>query len=101
MEKSVKTKNQPVSNLRPRASLPRGVSFTRPAEPGVTYHVQASTNLTTWSDIVSYAGSNVVLTTQAQEISRTGTPNESVTVRDVTGMNNKTARFLRVIVTRP
>jgi len=73
----------------------------RPAEPGVTYHVQASSNLTTWTDIASYAGSNIVLTAQAQEFSRTGTPNETVTLRDMTAMNTKTARFLRIGVTRP
>ena len=73
----------------------------RPAEPGVTYHVQASTDLTAWSDIASYAGSNRVLTVQAMELSRVGSPNESVTVRDLTGMNGQPARFLRVNVTRP
>jgi hypothetical protein len=71
----------------------------RPAETGVTYHVQASTNLIDWADIASYAGSNSVLTTQAQEISRTGFPNENVTLRDLAGL--KATRFLRVKVTQP
>jgi len=73
----------------------------RPAEPGVTYHVQASSNLISWLDIASYAGSNIVLTAQAQEISKTGSPNETVTIRDATAMNSKPARFLRVNITRP
>jgi hypothetical protein len=73
----------------------------RPAEAGVTYHVQESDNLVDWSDIASYAGSNVVLTARAIEVSRTGSPNESVTVRDTTGVKGHAARFLRVDVTRP
>ena len=78
------------------------ISFVhRPAESGVTYHVQASTNLATWTDIASYADSNNVLTTQAMEVSRAGSPDESVTVRDTTGINANPARFLRVSVTRP
>ncbi|HEY4416575.1 MAG TPA: hypothetical protein VGO57_12875 [Verrucomicrobiae bacterium] len=71
----------------------------RPAESGVTYHVQASTNLINWSEIASYAGSNTVLTAQVQEISRTGFPNESVTLRDLAGL--KASRFLRVKITQP
>lgn len=78
------------------------ISFVRrPAEPGVTYHVQASTNMSGWADIASYAGTNIVLTPQAVEISRNGSPNETVTVRDLFGMANPAARFLRVNVTRP
>jgi hypothetical protein len=73
----------------------------RPAEPGVTYHVQASTDLHAWSDIASYSSTNTVLTAQAAEISRIGSPNESVTVRDNTPLANQTGRFLRVSVTRP
>jgi hypothetical protein len=78
------------------------ISFIRrPAEPGVTYHVQQSTNLTDWADLATYAGSNIVVTAQAMEISRMGSPNESVTVRDTSGLNSKAALFLRVKVTRP
>jgi hypothetical protein len=72
----------------------------RPAETGVTYHVQESANLANWSDIASYSGSNVVLTAQAKEVSRVGSPNESVTVRDTSGMTAP-VRYLRVEVTRP
>ena len=50
------------------------------------------------SDIASYAGSNIVLTAQAMEVSRTGSPAECVTVRDTSGMNGSAARFLRVNV---
>jgi hypothetical protein len=32
--------------------------------------------------MATYAGSNIVLTTQAVKVSRIGSPNESVTVRD-------------------
>ena len=71
------------------------------AESGVTYHVQSSSNLVTWTDLATYTGTNRVLTTQAVEISRTGSPNETVTVRDTSGMNGKTSRYLRVNVTRP
>jgi hypothetical protein len=78
------------------------VSFThRPAELGVTYHVQASSNLVNWADIASYCGSNCTLTAQAVEIYRTGSPNESVTIRDASAVKNHSARFLRLSVTRP
>jgi hypothetical protein len=73
----------------------------RPAESGVTYHVQESANLIDWSDIATYAGSNVQLTAQATEVSLIGSPNESVTVRDMSGTGAQAARFLRVNVTRP
>jgi len=73
----------------------------RPAEAGVTYHVQHSANMTDWSDIATYSGSNSVLTALAQEVSRMGSPNESVTVRDISDLNGRPARFLRVNVTRP
>jgi hypothetical protein len=73
----------------------------RPAETGVTYHVQRSPDLTVWSDIATYAASNVVLTAEAVEISRVGSPDESVTVRDISGMNANAQQFLRVSVTRP
>jgi len=78
------------------------VAFTRrPAESGVTYHVQASTNFSSWSDIASYSGTNIVLSSQAAEVSRTGAPNETVVVRDKFGITSQSARFLRVNVTRP
>jgi len=78
------------------------ISFVRrPAESGVTYRVQASTNLTTWVEIATYTGSNIVLTAQAAEISRVGTPNETVTVRYTSSLNGRSAGFLRVNVTRP
>jgi hypothetical protein len=78
------------------------LSFVRrPAEAGVTYHVQQSSNLTDWSDIATYAGSNIVLTAQAMEVSRLGSPNENVTVRCASGLNANQARYLRVKVTRP
>jgi hypothetical protein len=73
----------------------------RPAESGVTYHVQASTDLSAWSDIATYSSSNSVLTAQAMEVSRVGSPDESVTVRDTTGINGNPSRFLRISVTRP
>jgi hypothetical protein len=73
----------------------------RPAETGVTYHVQASTNVSQWFDIATYSGTNIVLSSGAAEISRIGSPNEKVTIRDLTGMANQSARFLRVSVTRP
>ncbi len=73
----------------------------RPAEPGVTYHVQASLDLAIWSDIATYAGTNIVLTSSAQEVSRVGSPNESVTIRDLSGMGGSAGRYLRVSVTRP
>ena len=73
----------------------------RPAESSVTYHVQASSNLITWTDIATYSGTNRVLTAQAAEISHSGSPNETVTLRDTTGVNGQTGRFLRVSVTTP
>ncbi|MDB6027253.1 MAG: hypothetical protein JWM68_3476 [Verrucomicrobiales bacterium] len=78
------------------------ISFTRrPAETGVSYRVEASPDLQTWSEIAKYANTNIVITAQAAEVSRVGTPNEVVTVRDTLGVNNATKRFLRVRVTRP
>jgi hypothetical protein len=78
------------------------ISFVRrPAEPGVTYHVQASTSFSSWSDIATYSGTNIVLTAQATEVSRCGSPNETVTIRDTTLLASPSARFLRVKVTRP
>ncbi len=78
------------------------ITFTRrPAESGVTYHVQKSSDLHTWTDIATYAGSNIVLTAQATEVSRAGSPNERVTVRDTSSIAGQPARFLRLNVTRP
>jgi len=73
----------------------------RPAESGVTYHVQESTALTNWSDIATYSGSNIVLSAQATEVSRIGSPDESVTVRDNAAMEGARERYLRVSVTQP
>jgi hypothetical protein len=73
----------------------------RPEETGVTYHVQQSTDLVNWSDIASYAGTNIVLTAQAMEVSRNGSPNENVTVRDTSAINVHAQKYLRVHVTRP
>ena len=78
------------------------ISFIRrPAETGITYHVQSSSDLIAWSDVATYSGTNVVLTPQATEISRIGSPNESVTVRDTLATSARPRRFLRVSVTRP
>jgi hypothetical protein len=78
------------------------ISFVRrPAETGVTYHVQASTNMSAWSDIATYAGTNIVLAASAKEISRSGSPNETVVIRDTSGMAGQRAHYLRVNVTRP
>lgn len=73
----------------------------RPEETGVTYHVQQSSNLVNWTDIASYAGTNIVMTAQAMEVSRTGSPNESVTVRDTSGIGAHAQKYLRVHVMRP
>jgi len=73
----------------------------RPAEPGVTWHVQTSADLVTWSDIATYSSTNSVLTAQVSEVSRTGSPNETVTLRSTAALAGQTARFLRVNVTRP
>ena len=73
----------------------------RPAENGVTYHVQASRDFNQWTDIATYAGTNIVLSTQAAEISRAGLPVETVTIRDTVGTAGYPTRFLRVKVTRP
>jgi len=78
------------------------ITFTRRhAETGVTYHVQASGNLGQWTDIASYSWTNIVLTSQAAEVSRSGSPAETITVRDITGIAGFPARFLRLNVTRP
>jgi hypothetical protein len=75
------------------------LTFTRrPAESGVTYHVQASGDMRAWTDIATYAGTNIILSPQAVEVSRAGSPNERVTIRETGGLP---ARFLRLNVTRP
>jgi len=82
-------------------NYPQVTFVHRPAEAGVTYRVQTSEDLLTWSEIATYTGSNAVLTAAAREISRIGAPNERVTVRDVSTMHDAVARFLRIAVTRP
>jgi len=78
------------------------VSFIRrPAETGVTYHVQQSLDLANWSDIATYAASNIVLTAQAAEISRVGSPNETVTLQPNSPIAAQAARYIRLNVTRP
>jgi len=78
------------------------VSFLRrPAEPGVTHHVQSSTNLVTWTDIATYSGPNIALSANAVEVSRTGSPNERVTVRESATAGGSVRRYFRVTVTRP
>jgi hypothetical protein len=78
------------------------ISFTRrPSELGVTYHVQASVDLANWSEIATYSGPAITLSNEAIEISRTGSPDELVTIRDALVAVNQNKRFLRVNVTRP
>ena len=81
------------------ASYPQLTFRRRPAESGVTYHVQDSSDLKNWVDIAMYSGSNAVFTANAAEVARSGAPTESVTVRDLTIPGS--ARFLRLQVTRP
>jgi hypothetical protein len=71
-----------------------------PAETGVTYHVQTSSDLAAWTDIASYTGSNAVLTAGASQVSRVGWPAETVTVRDLSSASQK-SHFLRLNVTSP
>jgi hypothetical protein len=73
----------------------------RPAETGVTYHVQQSADLINWLDIATYSGTNSVLTSQATEILRAGSPNESVTIQDNNIMEPHSANYMRIYVTRP
>jgi hypothetical protein len=95
------------TTVRPSVATSQGTNYAqltfvrRPAELGVTYHIQASTNLDEWSDIASYAGSNIVLSPLAMEVSRIGSTNQSVTVRDLSGLNSEVSRFFRLSVTRP
>ena len=73
----------------------------RPAETGVTYRVQASSDLVNWSDIATYAGTNITVTAKASEISRVGSPNETVTLRERYSTTVQPQHFLRLNVTRP
>ena len=78
------------------------VSFVhRPAENTVTYHVQSSPDLVNWTDIARYCGSNSVLTANATEVSRAGSPDESVTLRENSAMPGTPRQYLRVRVTQP
>ncbi len=77
------------------------ITFTwRPAEPGVTYHVQESDDLQSWTDIATYSSANTVLSSTAVEISRVGSPDENVTVRDIAGLAAG-GRYMRINVTQP
>jgi hypothetical protein len=77
------------------------ITFTwRPAEPNVTYHVQESDDLQSWTDIATYSSANIVLSSAAAEISRVGLPDENVTVRDIAALAND-ARYMRINVTQP
>jgi hypothetical protein len=95
------------SSAQPVLASHQGTNFSqvsfvrRPAESGVTYHVQASTNLVSWTDIATYAGTNIALGPQAVEVSRTGSPNERITVRATDPLGSAVTRFLRVQVTSP
>ena len=73
----------------------------RPAESGVTYHVQSSPDLNNWSDIATYSGPAISISTNAAEVSRVGSPAETVTVRESSPIAGSPAHFLRVNVTRP
>jgi hypothetical protein len=78
------------------------LSFVRrPAETGVTYHVQSSPDLKNWSDVATYSGSNIVLGSQVAEISRVGSPNENVTLRETAPMTAAVSHFIRLNVTQP
>ena len=78
------------------------VSFVRrPAETGVTYHAQASTDLRAWTEIATYSGTNIFLGANTVELSRTGSPNETITLREAPVAPAARARFLRLKVTRP
>jgi mono/diheme cytochrome c family protein len=95
------------SAAQPAVAASQGTNFSqvafvrRPGESGVTYHVQASSNLVAWADIATYAGTNRVLTTDAMEVSRTGSPNERIVVRATEPLGSSVTRFLRVRVTSP
>ncbi len=73
----------------------------RPLETGVTYHVQRSFDLTSWTDIATYSGTNIMFSTNAVEVRRTGSPDETVTVRETSCVNHQPSHFLRVSVTSP
>ena len=78
------------------------VSFTRrPAEPGVTHHVQFSDDLTAWADLATYSGTNSALSAKVVEISRSGSPNQRVVLQDNTPLARHAKRYFRVSVTRP
>ena len=83
------------------ANCPQITFVRRPAETGITYHVQESSDLLNWADIASYSGTTISLSAHAMEVSRTGSPNETITIRDTSGMSNHQPRFLRVNITRP
>jgi hypothetical protein len=73
----------------------------RPAETGVTYHVQTSPDLASWSDLATYSGSDTVLTAGVVEVSRNGTPDVQVTLRETAAISASAGHFLRINTTRP
>ena len=64
-----------------------------PSATGVTYHVQASPNLKTWSEI------DIAANTVTTGFDTDGTP--TITVRDDVAANGTTRRFMRLQITNP
>jgi hypothetical protein len=74
----------------------------RPAVTNMTQTVEVSGGLAGWIAGSQYTGTNAVSDTAATtELQRTGSPAESVTVRDNVPLDAAPRRFMRVRVTSP
>jgi dienelactone hydrolase len=68
----------------------------------ITYRVEASADLQTWSSGCTYSGTNrVTATAQTAEFSRVGAGLETLVVRDNVPIPSAPQRFLRLRVTQP
>jgi hypothetical protein len=79
------------------------LTFTRrPAVTNITQTVEVSDGLADWIAGSQYTGTNAVPNTATTtELRRSGSPAESVTVRDNVPLDAATRRFMRVRVTSP
>jgi poly(3-hydroxybutyrate) depolymerase len=92
------------SNVLPTASVSGDrlhLSFTRLAPTDVTYVVQSSTDLVTWTPIATLTAGTHAWTGTAT-VNETGTGNpRSVIVQDTDDLSSGTKRFLRLSITAP
>jgi len=68
----------------------------RPAVMNLTYNVEISADLNTWITGNQYKGATILDGTNTIEVSRSGSPTETITVRDLEPLEENKTRFIRV-----